>query len=170
MTKSAELSGDGRYRYRLYRSWGDGPFVVFLMFNPSTADAETDDPTIRKCIGFAQQWGYGGISVVNLFALRSTDPREVGKVPFAEAVGVDNDEAILKVCGTAGEIVLAWGCGQHMRNRLDRASKVIRLIRTHFPSLPINCLGRGKDGQPRHPSRLSYSTQKITAELPKGTP
>lgn len=163
MNKSAEISVCERYRYRLYRSWADGPFVVFLMFNPSTANAEMDDPTIRKCMGFAERWGYGGIAVVNLFALRSTDPREVGKVSFAEAVGPDNDDAILKVCATAGEVITAWGCGQHMRTRLDRAIKVLRSIKATYPDLPINCLGRGKDGQPRHPLMLAYSTPKVAA-------
>jgi hypothetical protein len=161
ISRSAILSDCGRYRYRLYRSWDDGPFVVFLMFNPSTADAQQDDPTIRKCMGFAKQWGYPGITVVNLFAMRSSDPREISKVPFNSAVGAENDEAILTACCTASELVCAWGCGQHMRKRLDRADSVLRMIRRTFPMLPITCLGRGADGQPRHPLMLAYSTPRV---------
>lgn len=165
--RSAELSSCGKYRYRLYRSWGDGPFVVFVMFNPSTADAEIDDPTIRKCIGFAKSWGINGICVVNLFAFRSTDPRTIGKMLYADAVGPKNDEAILTSCATASEVVFAWGCGQHMKSHSDRVSKVRRLIRNTYPYLPINCLGKSKDGQPRHPLMLSYSTAKVELDAPK---
>ena len=165
--KSAEVSEDRRYRYRLYRSWGDGPFVVFLMFNPSTADAEVDDPTIRKCMGFARQWGFNGISVVNLFAFRSTDPKAIGRMLYSEAVGTDNDRAILTTCATAGEVVLAWGCGSHMKGHGDRPKRVLRLIRETYPNLRIACLGRSKDGHPRHPLMLPYSTAKEPFPAPE---
>lgn len=159
MHATAVISECGRYRYRLYRSWADGPFVVFLMFNPSTADATTDDPTIRKCIGFAQRCGYPGLTVVNLFALRSTDPRAVSKALYADAVGPENDEAILTACATASEVIAAWGCGQHMKRHRDRAAKVLKLIRETYPALEVRCLGRSADGSPRHPLMLAYSTE-----------
>jgi hypothetical protein len=158
--KSAELSECGRYRYRLYRSWGDGPFVVFLMFNPSTADAETDDPTIRKCVGFAQRWKYGGVAVVNLFAFRSSDPTAIGKHLYADAVGPKNDEAILTACATAAEVVLAWGCSQHFKSHRDRPAKILQLIRKHYPALKISCLGKSKDGHPYHPLMLGYLSER----------
>lgn len=157
--RSAVISDCKRYRYRLYRSWGDGPFVVFLMFNPSTADAEIDDPTIRKCIGFAKRWGYPGLTVVNLFALRSTDPKAVGRALYAEAVGPENDSAILAACGTAKEVIAAWGCGQHMKGHRDRPTKVLKLIRETLPDLRISCLGLSADGSPRHPLMLAYETE-----------
>jgi hypothetical protein len=76
----AELSACRTYRYRLWRQWdADLAPVVWVMLNPSTADESADDPTIRKCIGFAQRWGYGGIEVVNLYAYRSPDPRQLKK-------------------------------------------------------------------------------------------
>lgn len=158
MNRSAVLSECQKYRYRLYRSWSDGPLVVFVMFNPSTADGIEDDPTIRKCIGFAQRWRYPGITVVNLFAVRSTDPRAVRRMLYADAVGLENDTAILTACATAAEVVVAWGCGYHMGAHSDRAKKVVRMIRDTYPSLRISCLGRSKDGHPRHPLMLPYST------------
>lgn len=134
--------------------------MVFLMFNPSTADAEKDDHTIRKCIGFAKEWGYPGVTVVNLFAIRSTDPREVSKVSFEDAVGPDNDREILTACVTAAAVVCAWGCGQHMRKRSDRVDRALRMIVEAYPDLPIACLGRSADGNPRHPLMLSYDTPR----------
>ena len=69
--RNAELSACGKYRYRLSRIWDDKkPLVLFIMLNPSTADAEQDDPTIRRCIAFAKNWGYGGFMAGNLFAFR----------------------------------------------------------------------------------------------------
>ncbi|TMF61888.1 MAG: DUF1643 domain-containing protein, partial [Chloroflexi bacterium] len=69
--RGATFSADRRYRYRLWRRWdGARPVVAFVMLNPSTADARRDDPTIRRCIGFAKSWGFGGVEVVNLFAYR----------------------------------------------------------------------------------------------------
>jgi hypothetical protein len=164
MARSATLSECERYRYRLYRSWDDGPFIAWLMFNPSTADSDVDDHTIRKCVGFARKWGYGGIVVVNLFAFRSTDPRAVASMPFDEAVGPNADQHILTSLATAGELICAWGCGAHMRNRTDRPKKLLRSIRRTYPSLPISCLGLAKDGHPRHPLTLPYETLKVPME------
>jgi hypothetical protein len=76
MLREAEISEDGKYRYALMRMWDDKPLMMFCMLNPSTADATKDDPTIRRCIGFAKDRGYGGIYVVNLMAYRATDPAE----------------------------------------------------------------------------------------------
>jgi hypothetical protein len=75
--RGATLSDCGRYRYRLWRRWADGPTVLFVMLNPSTADADVDDPTIRRCIGFARSWGAGALEVVNLYAWRATQPAEL---------------------------------------------------------------------------------------------
>src|ERR1700679_2220036 len=71
----AQFSHDNTYRYTLTRKWDEGPAVAFLMFNPSTATATTEDPTIRRCIGFARRWGYGRLVILNLYAIRGTDPR-----------------------------------------------------------------------------------------------
>jgi hypothetical protein len=81
MKKDAKLSDDKLYRYQLSRIWDETkPKVLFIMLNPSTADADVDDPTIRRVINFAKSWNYGGVYVVNLYAFRSTDPK--GLTPF----------------------------------------------------------------------------------------
>jgi hypothetical protein len=80
--RGALLSGDGRYRYRLWRLWNDQlPIMAWVLLNPSTADADIDDQTVKKCIGFAKTNGHGGIIVVNVFAWRARDPRELRQVP-----------------------------------------------------------------------------------------
>src|SRR5262245_34051042 len=89
---SARFSRDRRYRYSLSRRFGDGPTSVFIMLNPSTADAERDDPTIRKCVGFCRRWGVGELHVVNLFAFRAVSPFDMKKAD--DPVGPRNRRAI----------------------------------------------------------------------------
>ena len=104
----AAFSPCGRYRWHLARTWdADGSRVAFVALNPSTADATHDDPTIRRCIGFARRWGAGGVDVVNLYAFRATKPRDL----FAadDPVGPDNDAWIDAVVARADRVVLAWG-------------------------------------------------------------
>ena len=109
MIKSAEISPCGLYRYSLTRKWEAWKGTVnFIMLNPSTADAQEDDPTIRRCIGFAKAWGYGGIVVTNLFAYRATNPKELKKVdkPFGE----HNHLYQLEAAVISSELtVCAWG-------------------------------------------------------------
>ena len=109
-----------RYRYRLSRTWDPtGPVVAFVMLNPSTADAEVLDPTVRRCVGFARGWGFGSLEVVNLFAFRATDPRDLLRA--AAPVGAANDRAILDAASAADRVVVAWGTrGTH----LGRATEV----------------------------------------------
>lgn len=102
------LSSCGRFRYWLSRRWSDGPRLLnYVMLNPSTADAETNDPTIERCMRRAGTLGYDGMYVTNLFALRSTDPRALYKT--ADAVGPENDAEIVRVAGLCEAIVCAWG-------------------------------------------------------------
>ncbi len=104
---SAVLSPDGVYRYQLVREWDRArPRVAFLMLNPSTADATQNDPTIRKCIAFARSWGCGSLEVVNLFAFRATDPRELGRCGArVDPVGAENDGYILAAARRASVVV-----------------------------------------------------------------
>lgn len=154
------------YRYWLSRVWDPAePAAVFIMLNPSTADAEVDDPTIRKCIGFAERWGCGGIVVVNLFAYRTTYP----KVLWREAsrgidiIGPDNDTHLRRVFQEVdvSHIVAAWGggvdtCPRDMAAAVEmRISNVIELLRGHDC---VQCLGETSKGQPRHPLMLAYAT------------
>jgi hypothetical protein len=126
------------------------------MLNPSTATAETDDPTIRRCVGFSRLWGFGRLIVVNLFALRATDPRELAKA--ADPIGPDNDRHILAAVDESTSVVCAWGCQQHLKGKLlgARPANVLRMIE---PRAQLGCLGYRADRAPRHPLMLSYSTK-----------
>ncbi len=143
-------SPDGAYRWLLWRTFafrGDQPPLGFVMLNPSTADATTDDPTIRRCLGFAHREGAGGIIVVNLVPYRATDPDDLRDSLEA---GIDvlsvreNERACEAVLGIAGPVIFAWGAG--IRPWMDAAA---RRMRQEFPSRW--CLGKTKTGEPRHP-------------------
>ncbi len=139
----AVISEDGRYRYRLTRSWDDTlPRMTFVMLNPSTADAEVDDPTIRRCIGFAQREDCGALVVVNLYAFRATDPKIMLRA--IDAVGPENDAYLADAFVSAnGPVVAAWGANAD-RGRASHVRKLAGATRLHH-------LGLTKDGHPRHP-------------------
>ncbi len=143
--EGAVLSRCGRYRYRLHRSWlmGEGT-VLFIMLNPSTADAELDDPTIRRCIGFARRWGFQELVVANLFAWRATDPRELKRA--SDPVGPENDEHLIALSGDADAVIAAWGVHGGYKNRNWVVRRLLRGTVEH--------LGLTKQGHPRHPLYL----------------
>lgn len=139
--KDAVFSPCERYRYRLTRTWDGRKLpLVFLMLNPSTATEEIDDPTIRRCMSFAKREGAGGLEVLNLFALRSTDPAGLKKV--ADPIGPDNDEWIREVLHPHNRVVCAWG---NHGSYLGRDVAVLRALRES--GIAILCLGE----KPRHP-------------------
>lgn len=144
--KAALISDDGLYRYLLLRAWNDNPPLVWLMLNPSTADAAKDDPTITRCIGFARRWDYGGIKVVNLFAYRATNCRELQNT--ADPVGPENDRHLIDECA-GNHVIAAWGASNKFAGIARRAAKVLDLIRDN--ALMIDCLAVLKDGHPKHP-------------------
>ena len=147
------------WRYELHRHWADGLCVGFLMFNPSTADETLDDPTIRKCRGFAERWGYGSMVILNLFGIRGSDPKIVSRV--SDPVGPMNDYHIVKALSGCSELIAAWGCGSHMKGwNAGRPLRVIRKIQADCFGLSIRCLGYSQDGSPRHPLMLAYSTER----------
>lgn len=153
------FSEDQKYRYRLSRTWDIGPHVIFAMLNPSTADASVDDPTIRKCMSFAVRWGYGGISVLNLFALRATNPKELLKVSHDEAVGPDNyqhwESAIIEARRHfEPSVVVAWGA-VHKKLRFQAETALGWLEEFN---VQVQCLGKTKDCMPKHPLYLPYET------------
>jgi hypothetical protein len=162
--RSAEISECGRYRWWLRRSWdiwdrgehvqGKG-VVCFVMLNPSTADAMQDDPTIRRCIGFAKAWGYDTLSVRNLFPWRATDPKELLTAPHVTG-GHRGDTELLVSC-TAHLVVAAWGAGVPF----SRDREAMAMFRDHFQSVPIFCLGTTKHGHPRHPLYVKATTTPI---------
>jgi len=149
--KSAVISADGRYRYVLRRWWGgketiDKP-ILWVMLNPSTADAEVDDPTIRRCIAFSRSWGYDGMLVGNKYAFRSTDPYALKSLRLAEATGPDNDMWLRRMASVSDRIVLAWG---------NHGGQLVPGALTHTLH-DLWCLGRNRDGSPKHPLYLRYN-------------
>jgi hypothetical protein len=113
------------------------------MLNPSTADATLDDPTIRRCRSFASSWGFSGITVANLYALRSTDPAALWL--HHDPVGPENDAYVAEMAMKHGSVVCAWGANA----RDDRVATVVKLLRNARAQL--TCLGTTKSGAPRHP-------------------
>lgn len=145
MKRSAEISECGKYRWWLHRSWDDAlPLVCFVMLNPSTADAEQDDPTIRRCIGYAKAWGFGALSVRNLYPWRATKPSDLKKAMLLnDVMGGDRGRNELRAAMTADLVVCAWG-----RNASDYAAQ--RFVALTDPT-PLWCLGFTASGQPVHP-------------------
>lgn len=142
--ETATISDCRKYRYTLTRWWDRGPMVCWLMLNPSTANESFDDPTIRRCISFSRQWGASGICVVNLFALRSTDPSALKSDPAA-SIGPQNDEYILRE--TKGRrVIAAWGTHGTLAGRNDVVAKLLM-----DSGITIECLRLTKDGHPFHP-------------------
>lgn len=126
--------------------------MTYIMLNPSTASAKRDDPTIRRCIGFARDLGYGGLYVVNLYAKRATDPRDLAV--WDDPVGPENDHWIRWAYDRAEQTVLAWGNSvTKISNHEARIKEVLALIDYPFASYPL-CFGRTRRGQPRHPLML----------------
>jgi len=145
--KSAIISPCGVWRYRLTRVWSSAPLLPFVMLNPSIADADIDDPTIRRCMSFAQRESAGGIMVVNLYALRATDPARLKADD--NPIGPDNDDHIRELASgafhTSGSIVCAWGANA----ALARSVNVATMIRGE--GAVTVCLGTTRSGEPRHP-------------------
>lgn len=141
----ANFSRCRRYRYTLWRRWSnDGGQVMIIGLNPSTADAKRDDPTIRRCIRFARDWGAGGLVVVNLFAYRATYPVDLKAAP--DPIGPRNDYWIRRMAARSQVVVAAWGNHGAL---MDRAAKVQTMLRGK-----LCCLRRTAAGQPAHPLYL----------------
>lgn len=153
--RSAILSPCGLYRYRLTRelprlvTLGGG--VAFVMLNPSTADAHVDDPTIRRCLRFARDWGYERLDVVNLYALRATDPQDLRDSEDAgvDPIGPENDRHVTETVRDASLVVCAWGGNA----KPDRARHVVNLILAAGKTPHALKLTK-LDRQPAHPLYL----------------
>lgn len=160
---SAVISECGHYRYRLDRSCGmfGGPVYAFFGVNPSTADAEIDDATVRKWTGFVKRWGGSRFIVGNVFAYRATDVRELAKV--AAPIGPLNDRHIHDICDEADILVPCWGdrgkLPRHLRQHLDYCLAYVSSM-----GKPVKTFGASKGGDPLHPLMLGYSTP-LTALL-----
>ena len=158
--RSAVLSPCQRYRYLLTRSWSDDNFgLAFIGLNPSTADHEIDDPTIRRCIGFAKSWGYGGFVMLNAYAFRATDPRDLFEAE--DPVGPSND-SFLRYFGYGPETryIACWGTKIHP----EREKKLIGM------KLGLWCFGKTKNGHPKHPLYLRKDTEIEPYNYKTGSP
>jgi hypothetical protein len=151
LDKGAIISDCGKFRYRLWRRWDKGAAsMAFVMLNPSTADADQDDPTIRKCIGFAERQACGGIDVVNLYAYRATKPADLKRAGYPR--GPENDRFIAAAARESGRVVCAWGVNARS---LSRPAEVLALLRG-CGVRPL-VLATSADGVPLHPLMLPYS-------------
>jgi hypothetical protein len=151
--KGAVLSLCGRYRYSLHRIWdASKPMVNFIGLNPSKADGESDDQTIRKMMGFASRWEMGGIIVTNLFGLRATIPKDMKSA--SDPIGPDNKYHLQINCCRSERVVVCWGDdGSHLERDIEVLQILSDLNKTPW------CFGTTMKGMPKHPSRLPYSTE-----------
>ncbi len=154
MIREAVLDGD--YRYHLTRRWGPKiDTVVWVMLNPSTADADVDDPTIRRCISFSAELGADSLRVVNLYAYRATDPKHL--LAVEDPVGPMNNtvirETLLAARAMRSPVIGAWGANA----RADRVSEFVTIA--DECRVPLHCLGITKSGMPRHPLYVLGSTR-----------
>lgn len=148
--KSASFDRRRIYRYELWRRWSDGTrYVNFICLNPSTADENTDDPTVRKCVKFARTWGYDAMCITNLFAWRATDKRELYKV--TDPIGFGNDRHILKVARDASLVVCSWSLDGSFMNRGAIVRQMLARFDPHYLRLTRE--------QPWHPLYLPDNTR-----------
>jgi hypothetical protein len=163
-TRSAVVSGCGKYRYYLHRRLGEGRrAATFIMLNPSTADHEVDDPTIRKVMGFASRWGCDELHVVNLFAFRATRPADLRAA--TDPVGSENREWLRRGVELAcdGRVICAWGTHGAYLGQDEAVLGWIRGI------CRPTCLGLTRDGRPRHPLYVPYSAELTAFDPACGT-
>lgn len=146
MNTGAIISDCGKYRYALWRGPLEGRLLCFIMLNPSTADAEKDDPTIRACRDFAQRNGYNGIYVVNLYAYRATKPADMRKA--ADPFGPGNAQFLRETVAKYPTIVCAWGAvgGEHDPDHVHHVTQLLQ-----YAGANTVCLGKTSVGHPRHP-------------------
>jgi hypothetical protein len=150
--QGAKFSDDQEYRYRLWRTWNHTkPTITFVMLNPSTAGETADDPTIRRCINFAQEWGYGTLEVVNLFGLRATDPSKLQE--HNAPIGPKNDEFLRQACQDAEMVVVAWGADGSLYGREREVTEML--------SMDLYALDTTKDNHPVHPLYQPADTEPL---------
>lgn len=151
--RHAIFSDCRKHRFMLERIWDEnGGRCVFIGLNPSTADEQTDDPTVRRCIGFAQDWGYGRLWMLNLFSWRSTDPSMI--VDSNLSARQENFWHLKNWSSGAGIVVAAWGTHSRL---MDRGSLVRTMLQEN--GCVLHHLGLTKGGHPKHPLYLRSGTR-----------
>lgn len=156
MNRETILSPCRQYRYVLWREWDmtNPTYLNVIGLNPSKADENSDDPTIRKCIGFAKRLGFGALCMTNLFAFRATQPDDMKKA--TDPAGIDNHHHVLQCASEAGTVLAAWGAdGKHHNQDLN--------VRQWMQSVGVtlHCLRQNKDGSPGHPLYIPYTAQPV---------
>lgn len=159
-TRGAEFSPDRVHRYALWRRWRFDEdqglrYGAFICLNPSTADEQQDDPTVRRCINYCKDWGLDGFVMLNSFGYRSTDP--AGLKSAEDPNGPGNDSAIIRYARAASLIIAAWG----VHCPLDRQATICRMV-----DRPLFCLGVTKAGRPKHPLYLRRDAKPFVYSLP----
>jgi hypothetical protein len=152
-----QFSDCGDYRYVLRKKWGDGPTLAAIMLNPSTAFADADDPTVRRVVLRAMGMDYGSLVVLNAYAYRATNPRELRGI--ADPVGPENDQLITENVKHAAAVLVAWG------NRgAPRAHEILSILAQ--VDVPVYRLGHPtRSGNPRHPLYLRRQTELEPVDL-----
>jgi hypothetical protein len=150
MQSQAYFSPCRRYRFALERRWSEGPQVLSVMLNPSTADEVENDPTIRRCLGLARLWGFGALAAGNLFAYRTPSPPALRSAPLP--VGAQNDHWLQRLRAESHLAIAAWG--NHGRF-LGRSAAVTAALK------PLHILGMTKLGEPRHPLYVPAQTMPV---------
>lgn len=140
----ADFSPCRTWRYSLSRRWDDGPSMAVIGLNPSIANEMDDDPTIRRCVRFAKDWGFSGLWMLNLFAMVSTDPD--GLKTANSPIGIMNDVTIITAAQTCGLTLAAWGAYPFAKHRARNVAKILE-----DRGCKLHCLGFTKDGSPKHP-------------------
>lgn len=160
LASEALISDDGRYRYWLTRRLSMGErAILFVGLNPSTADASQDDPTIRRCVGYARREGFDWLYMGNIYAYRSTDPKALRALDDLEAVGPDNQEHLKWMTDKADLVVAAWGANPLCCYANTLAGWIL--------SLPhCRVLGQNRDGTPKHPLYLRADAPFLRASAP----
>jgi hypothetical protein len=140
----------GRYRYEWSNRWADGPYVLFIGLNPSTANQHQTDPTVRRCIGYAKRWGFGALHMGNLFAFCATDPKVMKQTKYP--VGGSNDASLKGLAAEAELVVAAWGRhGAHLGR-----DAVVKAMLPNLHALAVN-----RDGSPAHPLYLNGDLRPV---------
>lgn len=155
LENDAVISDCKHYRYLLRRTWDfKRPRALLVMLNPSTADASTDDPTIRSCVRLLKALGYGSLEVVNLFAWRATDPSELFSSGTIDYVGPDNDATISLANTRANIAICAWGAHHSAEWRVPSFMKALQ----GWQEIAVYCFGKTKAGHPKHPLYIKTGT------------
>jgi hypothetical protein len=158
----AIFSEDRKFRYELTRKWGsaDPHRLLFIMLNPSIADEQVDDPTQRRCRGFAKSLGFDGYTVANIFALVSTDPTKLQRA--SNIIGVENDAYLNLLHSISDMTIAAWGTWGKILSRGTLVARSLSVIK------PLMCLGQNKDGSPKHPLYLRHDVTPRNFKFVRG--